>query len=146
MTLLLADRDLGVPATPGWHLGTNFGIGLMAKVLAGLFAAGATLALLTVALPHSSRANVLALLLIVAGAYLTAGVLFWQAARMPTALLQLALGLGSTLVTGVAYFSAESPSPLIFFYLWVFLYSSYFFTTRAMAGQILYVESPTAGS
>jgi diguanylate cyclase (GGDEF)-like protein/putative nucleotidyltransferase with HDIG domain len=139
MTLLLADRDLGVLGTPGRHLGTNFGIGLMAKVLAGLFAAGATLALLTVALPHSPRANVLALLVIVATAYLTAGVLFWQAARMPPAVLQLALGVGSTLVTVVAYFSAESPSPLIFFYLWVFLYSSYFFTTRAMVLQILYV-------
>jgi diguanylate cyclase (GGDEF)-like protein len=139
MALLLADSDPGVSATPGEHQGTNFGIGLMAKVLAGLFAAGATLALLTVALPHSPRANAPALLLIVASAYVTAGVLFWRAARTPEAVLQLALGLGSTLVTGVAYFSAESPSPLIFFYLWVFLYSAYFFTTRAMTGQILYV-------
>ena len=47
--------------------------------------------------------------------------------------------MGSTLITGVAYFSAESPSPLVFFYLWVFLYSAYFFTTSEMAVQIVYV-------
>ena len=44
------------------------------------------------------------------------------------------------------YFSAESPSPLIFFYLWVFLYSAYFFTTTEMAVQIAYVASPTGAA
>jgi len=111
----------------------------MAKTLAGLFAAGATLALLTVALPHSRRASELALVLIVGNAYLIAGLMFWRASRLPTRALPLALAWGSTLITGVAYFSAENPSPLVFFYLWVFLYSSYFFTSAAMVAQILYV-------
>jgi diguanylate cyclase (GGDEF)-like protein/putative nucleotidyltransferase with HDIG domain len=53
--------------------------------------------------------------------------------------LPLALGSGTTLITAVAYFSAEDPSPLIFLYLWVFLYSAYFFTTREMLLQIAYV-------
>jgi diguanylate cyclase (GGDEF)-like protein/putative nucleotidyltransferase with HDIG domain len=43
------------------------------------------------------------------------------------------------LITGVAYFSGEAPSPLVFFYLWVFLYASYFFTRRQTAVQIVYV-------
>jgi diguanylate cyclase (GGDEF)-like protein/putative nucleotidyltransferase with HDIG domain len=47
--------------------------------------------------------------------------------------------MGSTLITGVAYFSGQSPSPLVFFYLWVFLYSSYFFSTAEMVVQIVYV-------
>jgi hypothetical protein len=51
----------------------------------------------------------------------------------------VALAWGSTLITGVAYFSAQSPSPLVFFYLWIFLYSAYFFTTAEMTAQILYV-------
>ena len=100
---------------------------------------GPTLALLTLALPHSRRASELGLLTMVATAYLVAGLLLWRAGRMPTRLLPFALALGSTLVTGVAYFSAENPSPLVFFYLWVFLYSAYFFTTPEMVVQIVYV-------
>ena len=54
---------------------------LMARVLASLFAAGATLAMSTVALPHAPDANTAGLLLIVAAAYLTAAVLadLWRA-------------------------------------------------------------------
>ena len=65
--------------------------------------------------------------------------MFWRACIAPSWSLRLALAAGSTLITGVAYFSAQSPSPLVFFYLWVFLYSAYFFTTREMAAQIVYV-------
>jgi diguanylate cyclase (GGDEF)-like protein/putative nucleotidyltransferase with HDIG domain len=111
----------------------------MAKTLAGLFAAGATLALLTVALPHPARASELGLLGIVGIAYLVAALLFSLAARLPSAVLPVALGWGSTLITGVAYFSGESPSPLIFFYLWVFLYSAYFFSAKQMVVEIAYV-------
>jgi len=107
--------------------------------LAGLFAAGATLALLTVLLPHSQRANELGLLVIVANAYLVAAALFWWSSSLPAWLLPVALAWGSTLITGVAYFSAESPSPLVSFYLWVFLYSAYFFTKQQAAAQIVYV-------
>jgi hypothetical protein len=111
----------------------------MAKALAGLFAAGATLALLTVLLPHPQRASELGLLIIVGDAYVVAGVLFWRASRLPGWVLPYALTWGSTLITGVAFFSGESPSPLVFFYLWVFLFSSYFFSKRESAVQIVYV-------
>ena len=52
---------------------------------------------------------------------------------MPAWTLQITLAWGSTLITGVAYFSGEAPSPLVFFYLWVFLYASYFFSHRQTA-------------
>jgi diguanylate cyclase (GGDEF)-like protein/putative nucleotidyltransferase with HDIG domain len=141
MTAFLTDDDLGTPIEPGASLGVgaSFDPSLMAQALACLFAAGATLVLLTVALPHSTQADVLGLLLIAGNAYLVAGVLLWSARALPARSLPLALAWGSTLITGVAYFSAESPSPLVFFYLWVFLYSAYFFTTIEMAVQILYV-------
>jgi hypothetical protein len=77
--------------------------------------------------------NELGMLLIVADAYLVAAVLHTQAARLPAWTMQATLAWGSTLITGVAYFSGESPSPLVFFYLWVFLYASYFFTVRQAA-------------
>ncbi len=38
----------------------------------------------------------------------------------------------------MAYFSGQNPSPLVFFFLWVFLYSSYFLTRRETAVQIVY--------
>ena len=124
---------------PDSGLAAGFDSTLMARALAGLFAAGATLALLTLALPHSARASALGLLTIVGFAYVIAGVLFWQAASAPLWCLRAALALGTTLITGVAFFSGQSPSPLVFFYLWVFLYSAYFFTTRQMIAQLVYV-------
>ncbi len=111
----------------------------MGRVLAGLFCAGASLALLTVLLPHSSRANVAGLLIIVAIAYVVAGLLLWRAAALSVGALQVALAWGSTLITGVAYFSGQSPSPLVFFYLWIFLYSAYFFSRRQAGSQIVFV-------
>jgi diguanylate cyclase (GGDEF)-like protein/putative nucleotidyltransferase with HDIG domain len=112
---------------------------LMAHALGWLFAAGATLALVTIALPHSPRASELGLLVIIGDAYAIAGVLLWRAGEMPSRIMPLVLAWGSTLITGVAYFSGDTPSPLVFFYLWVFLYASYFFTTRETAVQIVYV-------
>ncbi|HVS28488.1 MAG TPA: diguanylate cyclase, partial [Solirubrobacteraceae bacterium] len=111
----------------------------MARVLGGLYVAGGTLSLVTVLLPHSARTNELGLLVIVANAYLVSAGLVGLARRVPGWLLPVALGWGCTLITGVAYFSAARPSPLIFFYLWVFLYSSYFFTRAQAAAQIAFV-------
>ncbi len=119
--------------------GANFQTSLVAKVLSGLYAAGATLAALTVVLPHPAGQDKLGLLAIVANAYAIAVVLRLGARRLPAWTLPLTLAWGSTLITGVAHFSGESPSPLVFFYLWVFLYSSYFLTRRGAALQIGYV-------
>ncbi|MDQ6779495.1 MAG: diguanylate cyclase [Actinomycetota bacterium] len=116
-----------------------FAVPLMSRALGGLFLAGGTLALLTVVLPHSAQANELWLLAIVANAYQVAAGLLGLAKRVPAWLLPVALAWGSALITGVAYFSAGRPSPLIFFYLWVFLYSSYFFTRRQAAAQFAIV-------
>jgi diguanylate cyclase (GGDEF)-like protein len=139
MPMLSAADELGAsPGSSGSPV-TRFDSSLMAKMLAGLFAAGATLAMLTVALPHPAQANDVGLLAIVGSAYVIAGALYWRAGVLPGWSLRLALALGSTLVTGVAYFSAQNPSPLVFFYLWVFLYSAYFFTTAEMVAQIAYV-------
>ena len=123
----------------GSFLGASLEASLVAKVLATLFAAGASLAALTVILPHPAQANEVGLLAIIANAYLVALALYTLAARLPAWSMQATLAWGSTLITGVAYFSGETPSPLVFFYLWVFLYASYFFTHRQTAVQIVYV-------
>ncbi len=135
----LSQADVRDEIWGGSLLGASFQASLVAKVLAVLFAAGASLSALTVALPHAAHMNELGMLLIVVDAYLVAAVLHTQAARLPAWTMQATLAWGSTLITGVAYFSGESPSPLVFFYLWVFLYASYFFTVRQAAAQIVYV-------
>ncbi len=122
----------------------SFGAGLTARILAALFAAGATLALLTLALPHPAHASVPGVLAVVGIAYAVAGLLFWHAERLAPGILALALAGGTTLIAAVAYLSAEAPSPLIFLYLWVFLYSAYFFTTSMMSAQIAYVGATFA--
>jgi diguanylate cyclase (GGDEF)-like protein/putative nucleotidyltransferase with HDIG domain len=136
---VFSEGDVSGEALGGSGIGTSFDTSLTAKVLAGLYAAGATLAALTVVLPHPAGANEMGLLAIVANAYVIAGLLYWRAEKLPDRVLPVALCWGSTLITGVAYFSGESPSPLVFFYLWVFLYASYFFTRRQTALQIAYV-------
>ena len=105
MASLLADPEPGAHVTPRTGVGTNIETSLMAKILAGLFAAGGTLVLLTVALPHAQRASELGALLIVGNAFLAAGALFWRARSVPTGALPLAVAWGSTLITGVAYFA-----------------------------------------
>jgi diguanylate cyclase (GGDEF)-like protein/putative nucleotidyltransferase with HDIG domain len=112
---------------------------LMARVLCLLFASGALISLLTVILPHSHRASEQGQLAIIAIALLVAGVLHFGSTRLSARVLRGVLALGSTLITGVAYFSGQAPSPLIFFYLWVILISAYFMTVPQMAWQIAYV-------
>jgi diguanylate cyclase (GGDEF)-like protein/putative nucleotidyltransferase with HDIG domain len=136
---VVAGEDGPEGALGGFVAGASFQTSLMAEVLAGLFAAGATLAALTVALPHPSAQNDLGMLAIVAGAYAVAGVLHWHARKLPSWTLPLALAWGSSLITGVAYFSGANPSPLVFFYLWIPLYASYFLTRREAALQVAYV-------
>jgi diguanylate cyclase (GGDEF)-like protein/putative nucleotidyltransferase with HDIG domain len=139
MEALSADDELDVPVLAGAGIGANFETSLLARALACLFAAGGTLALLTVALPHPQRASELGLLLIVGNAYMVTALLFWRASTLSPSSLPIALAWGSTLIAGVAYFSGQSPSPLVCFFLWVVLYASYVFTRRQMTIQITYV-------
>lgn len=112
---------------------------LMARSLAGLYAAGALLALLTIVLPHPDAASELGVVVVVAGAVVVAGLLFTQAARVPAWAPAAVLAVGTTLISLVAYFAGGRPSPLIFFYLWIFLYSAYFFTPRILVAQSVWV-------
>jgi diguanylate cyclase (GGDEF)-like protein len=116
----------------------------MAATLAALFAAGATLALITLLLPASRHADKVGLLAVVGNAYLVSGLLFWRARRAPRRSLPVVLAWGSTLIASVAYFSGEHPSPLICFYLWVFLYASYFMTRREAVAQVAYAGASYA--
>lgn len=117
----------------------SFEARMRVRVLASLYTAGATLVLLTLVLPHDEDAIEAGLLAVALNAYAVAGVLFWRAGRLPHWGLPLTLAWGSTLVTVIAYCWGAAPSPLVFFYLWVFLYSAYFFTRPVALAQVAYV-------
>jgi len=136
--------------------GGTFEARVRVLVLASFYLAGATLVLVTIALPHAADASEAGLLAISLNAYLIGALMLWQSQRVPQRALPFALAWGSVLVTGVAWCSAEHPSPLICFYLWVFLYSAYFFDTRvgvaqaafvgALYGWLLLARPPEAGT
>ncbi len=123
----------------------SFEARMRVRVLASLYVAGATLVLVTLALPHAAGASEVGLLAIAVDAYAVGGAMLWQANRLPGWTLQLALAWGSVLVTGVGWFSAEHPSPLVFFYLWVFLYSAYFFPMRTALAEMTFAALLYAG-
>jgi diguanylate cyclase (GGDEF)-like protein/putative nucleotidyltransferase with HDIG domain len=112
---------------------------LKVKALGALFAAGATLVMITIVLPHARGMNELGLIVVCVNAYIIAATLFRFAGLLPGRLLPVSLAWGTTLITAVAHFSGEHPSPLVFFYLWIFLYSGYFFTRRETVAEIAYV-------
>ncbi len=53
--------------------------------------------------------------------------------------MALTLAAGTVHISGVAFFSNATPSPLIFFYLWVLIYSAYFFSRPVAAAEIAFV-------
>ncbi|MDX6539977.1 MAG: hypothetical protein QOI71_1587, partial [Gaiellales bacterium] len=137
--LTAADMHLEVVRRRGPLIAARSGTGLRSKLLAALFAACGTLALLAVLLADASGANDTGLAIVVMADFAAAAGFFCAASRVRPSLLQPALGAASTLITAVAHFSGESPSPLVFFYLWVFLYASYFFSRRQATLQVAYV-------
>jgi PAS domain S-box-containing protein len=102
----------------------------VARVGGALFAAGATLAATSLALPHQSRLNETGIALIAVGAYLAAFCLFAFAQHFSVSGIQVANACGILLVTGCIYFSGEATSSYVVLYLWTGLYAFYFLPIR----------------
>ncbi|MEK6328707.1 MAG: diguanylate cyclase [Actinomycetota bacterium] len=107
-----------------------------AKFLAYLFAVGPSVGLLALALPHPAAWDELAILTIVANAYLTATITWLLRNRSSLAVLQLVLALGTVLISLAIHFTASGASPFVLFYIWVALYAFYYFTARQALLQL----------
>ncbi len=125
------ERSGGSGEGPDWKL--------MARALSGLYVAGATMVVLTLLLPQANSPDETGSLIVLGNAYLVGVLLYAFAGRIPPWMLAVVLAIGTVHITAVAYFSNELPSPLIFFYLWVLIYSAYYFERRTAMTEIAFV-------
>ena len=118
------------------------GVDAATRFLAFLGAAGGATSLLVVILPHPPEVDTAVFAAIGVAAFSMAGFLRWADDRLPPWALQVVVMLGSVLITTDIWFSGDgrgAPNPdNETLYVWVALYSVYFFSVRAAVGQILW--------
>jgi PAS domain S-box-containing protein len=114
----------------GPRLNPQHDLAFVARIGAAMFAAGATLAATSLALPHQDRLNETGIGMVAVGAYVTALLLLALAPRFSVTGIQIANGAGILLVTGCIWFSGEATSSYVVLYLWTGLYAFYFLPVR----------------
>jgi len=115
-----------------------------ARALAYFFAAGTTLVGVAILLPHSHRADEMALALLDAGAGSAALILFLAWRRLPRWAYQAMVALGTLLISAAILASRDGSSAFAAFYIWVGLYSYYFFTRAQAGAQVVFVAAAYA--
>jgi diguanylate cyclase (GGDEF)-like protein len=111
---------------------------LAARVIGVLYGAGAVLVGISLLLPHPAHTNDGAMLVIAGGAAPIAALLLTLGQRLPAWALQVAIGLGSVLVSLCVYFAGQ-PSAYAAMFIWVVLASAFFFPGRPTAVQMVWL-------
>jgi diguanylate cyclase (GGDEF)-like protein len=141
MTALGKDSSTLLGATPRLHsaAGTLDDLAhraMMARAIAFLFAAGATLTLAVLAaLPHP-EADVAGMLGTAGVAYGAALVVLLRHARIAPGAYPWIVALGTVLITFGIHFSAAPTAAHALFYLWGILYSGYFLSRLTTLAQV----------
>jgi diguanylate cyclase (GGDEF)-like protein len=114
---------------------------VMARWLAILFIAGATLSLVALMLPHWSQQNTTATAVSALAAYPAAAVLLRVGRRLPQYAFHLLLCEGTLIITLGVYFGNRGVGSLTaaVFYIWVALYACCFFSRKAAAMHLTIV-------
>jgi diguanylate cyclase (GGDEF)-like protein len=112
--------------------------GLIARVIAVLYGAGAVLVALSLLLPHPSASNDGAILAMAGAAATVAALLFVLARRVPAWVLQVVIGLGSVLISLCVYYAGQ-PSAYVAMFIWVILVSAFFFPGRRTVAQLAWL-------
>lgn len=112
---------------------------MMSRGLAFLFGAGATLVVITLALPHSHGDAQLALLVPAGLAYVVVAVLLAAPDRIAPSALSAVLAGGTLLVALCVIFSGRAGSAYAFMYVWVALYAAAFLSTRAVVAHVVWL-------
>lgn len=105
----------------------------MGRSLAALFAAGGTIGLTSLLVPHWSTVSTVGYALCTLGSYATALALVCVGRRLPRWAFHVVVVAGTTLVTLGAYFAhgGAATATAAFFYIWVALFAFHFFSRRA---------------
>jgi diguanylate cyclase (GGDEF)-like protein/putative nucleotidyltransferase with HDIG domain len=141
MTALGKDSSTLLGAAPRLHsaVGTLDDLAhraMMARAIAFLFAAGATLTLAVLAaLPHP-EADVAGMLGTAGVAYGAALVVLLRHARIAPGAYPWIVALGTVLITFGIHFSATPTAAHALFYLWGILYSGYFLSRLTTLAQV----------
>lgn len=128
------------PHVPSWHRGAvTQDLAGAPGTLAVLFASGATLALVSVLLPHSSRVDETGILVTLGIAYVIAAALVLVSEEVVARTLPALVACGTVLIGAAVYFGDADKSSYAFFYIWVSLYGTYFLDRRGAAVQVIVV-------
>ena len=109
----------------------------MARIGAYLYAAGATLALIWLTLPHTVVSEDLWLVATAAVTYAAAWGLWRFGARLRPRQWELVVAFGILTISLAVDFSGRASTPFVLFYLWSNVYAWYFFPRRRAALQLL---------
>ena len=113
----------------------------MARVLFWLFVAGPTVGLVAMALAPPEGADERGIVALASCAYAVAVVVLVVFDRLPMWAFAALVGVGTGLVSGAIYFAGNDASAYALFYLWIGLYSAYFFGVWLLAAQIAVVAA-----
>ena len=113
----------------------------MARVLFWLFVAGPTVGLVAMALAPPEGADERGIVALAGCAYAVAVVVLVVFDRLPMWAFAALVGVGTGLVSGAIYFAGNDASAYALFYLWIGLYSAYFFGVWLLAAQIAVVAA-----
>src|SRR5882672_4970869 len=111
----------------------------MATVLGGLFLAGATIGGLSLVLPHPSSFDSPALWSNVVLAAVAGFALLLLRNRLPAWSLPLIVVAGTAVVTRAVYYGHDPSGYYTIWYLWIGVYSFFFFGLRWGAVQMAFV-------
>ena len=136
MDSLTQAAQLAPRTTPTASLETGERNALMARTLALLFAAGASLSLmLFLVLPHP-EANVSGMLATIGVTFAITAWVVARGERIPPAAYPWLVALGTVLITVGIYFRGEPTAPHALFYLWIVFYSCYFLGRLTAVAQL----------
>jgi diguanylate cyclase (GGDEF)-like protein/putative nucleotidyltransferase with HDIG domain len=111
---------------------------MMARAIAFLFAAGATLTLAVLAALPRPETDVAGMLATAGVAYGAALVVLIRHARIAPRAYPWIVALGTLLITLGIHFRGTPTAAHELFYLWVILYSGYFLSRRATVAQVVF--------
>jgi hypothetical protein len=104
-----------------------------------LFVLGGILGLVSLLLPHPASSDEAALTVIDATAFLVGAAVLGFAARIPTWLVHALTAGGAVLICAAIYSTGIATGLYSTMFVWIVLFSAYFFSTRAMVVHLAWV-------